>query len=482
MATEPQHSENMSGAPSSSEPADVSADAALILAALARMEAVVQGERAVLGSLRSALGDMAQALARAKAVADSEIAADMLDEFEHRIDAMLEIAGIGAPAPETAAVPDAEAKLAEPAPQPQAQTTEPMAGAATESDQVPTVSGVVLRLGPDEAAPERAMTDGPQPPDTATEKGPTVAMLTAMVEALSASIQQPAPEPPVEVAATAAEADSAPPVLATPVLETTQTLEVAAAAPEPVAPPAEPEPVLRPTDAAAVQETALLASFEQMEARPFPPPDEGTAVIFTTRPEPEPQPEPAPEPPAPPEPCVAPEPEQAATPQPVIEATPMAQPAAEPTPSTKPAFEAWQSAEPAPAQSPPAAEATAATTSVSDAEPPTAQAYFDPTDFLFGPEPEPDPAAFLLDPAPPRTAKAVVLPQPEFVPRPPPQEPEPPQAQPPEVEPPQAEEEPPAAASAEAGQPEQPTPEPAPHDPLRALKAMSPAERLAIFS
>ena len=36
------------------------------------------------------------------------------------------------------------------------------------------------------------------------------------------------------------------------------------------------------------------------------------------------------------------------------------------------------------------------------------ETYFDPTDFLFGPEPEPDPAAFLLDPAPPpRRTKAV---------------------------------------------------------------------------
>ena len=96
MATEPQHSEIMSGAPSSSEPAGVSADAALIVAALGRIEAAVRDQGVVLGRLRSALGDMAQAIANAKTVADSETAAAMLDEFEHRVDAMIEIAG-GAP-------------------------------------------------------------------------------------------------------------------------------------------------------------------------------------------------------------------------------------------------------------------------------------------------------------------------------------------------------------------------------------------------
>src|SRR5712671_3646101 len=100
MATEPQRSEIMSGAPSTSESAspvpaqaDVSADAALILAALGRMEAVVRDERAAFTRLRVMLGDMAQAIARAKIVADSEAAAPLLDELEHRVDAMLDIAG-----------------------------------------------------------------------------------------------------------------------------------------------------------------------------------------------------------------------------------------------------------------------------------------------------------------------------------------------------------------------------------------------------
>src|SRR4051812_17184722 len=92
MATEPRHSETMSGAPSSSEAADVNADAALVVAALARIEAAVRDQGVMLGHLRTALGDMAQAIANAKAVADSEAAAAMLDEFEHRVDAMIEIA------------------------------------------------------------------------------------------------------------------------------------------------------------------------------------------------------------------------------------------------------------------------------------------------------------------------------------------------------------------------------------------------------
>src|SRR5205814_7494749 len=109
---EPQGSELMSGAPSSSEfasprpaQADVSADAALILAALGRMEAVIGDERAAFTRLRVMLGDMALAIARAKTVADSETAATLLDELDHRVDAMIEIAG-PSPAAEAAAIPE----------------------------------------------------------------------------------------------------------------------------------------------------------------------------------------------------------------------------------------------------------------------------------------------------------------------------------------------------------------------------------------
>ena len=383
MAIESQHSETMSGAPRSSEPADVGANAALILAALGRIEAVVRDERAAMASLRTSLGEMALAIARAKAVADSENAAAMLDEFEHRVDAMIEIAG-GAPTSQQAAEPD----------------------------QVPTVSDVVLRLGPADTAPEPAVADAAPSADTGGDKGPTVAMLTAMVQALSASIQTPEPK-----------AEVAPP--APPAAEFTPW-PVEAEATAITEPESEPEPVAEATPASLpgetlAQESTLLASFEQMEIRPFPPPEEGTAVIFTS--------------PAPAAPAEAAAPEVVAV-----------EPEAAAPPSEVPV------------------------------EAKSVEAYFDPTDFLFGPEPEPDPAAFLLDPAPPQRTQKAVLPQAEFVSVS--TSTEPPKAEPLEPAPPKAEA--PQAETAEAEQPDEPAPEP--HDPLHALKAMSPNEKLAIFS
>jgi hypothetical protein len=492
MATEPQHSETMSGAPASSEPADFGANAALILAALGRIEAVVRDERAALASLRASLAEMAQAIARAKAVADSENAAAMLDEFEHRVDAMIGIAG---------GTPEAGPPAAEPATQPVA-----------ESDQVPTVSGVVLRLGPGDAAPEPAAAETEPPAENAGDKGPTVAMLTAMVEALSASIQTPGPEPEADVAALASQASEPPtealelaPELTAAPLETEATATTTPEA-EPVAqaeaePVAEAEPSSPPGEALA-QEITLLASFEQMEARPFPPPEVGTAVIFTSRFEPVAAPEPESPTehglasPAPSEPDAPPDPDATAGPDATAEPDQIAmtesaefQPLAEPVAETPP--------EPVPAAAPePAAmadvAAVATTAELATAEPEamappaeasaqlqSAEAEFDPTDFLFGPEPEPDPAAFLLDPAPPPRTQKAVLPQAEFVAVPPePPHPEEQDAAEQSTEPSKAEE--PQAAIAENDQAVQPTPEP--HDPLHALKAMSPNERLAIFS
>ena len=295
MAPEPQHSETMSGAPPSSEPAGFSADAASIPAALSRIGTVVRDEQATLERLRTALADMAQAIARAKTVADSEAAAAMLDEFEHRVDAMIELAGGSAAAAEAAAMPEPAKAEALPA-----EASEQAEAPAADPDQVPTVSGVVLRLGPGDEAP--AATDEPAPPaEAAADQGPTVAMLTAMVEALSASIEAPA------------------------ALEAPEAIEAPAA-----------EPAALPNNAAE-HETALLASFERMETRPFPPPEVGTAVIFSPRPAAEPPADIAPELPPP-------EPGQAAAPEPKAAA------AVDPD--------------------------------------------FDPTDFLFGPEPESDPAEF----------------------------------------------------------------------------------------
>jgi len=141
MSSETMPSETASSAIAPAAHADVTSDAALIIAALGRMEAVVRDERAAISRLCNSLDDMAQAIARAKGVADSEIAAAMLDEFEHRIDAMIEIARgtHTAPAVEQAAAPAAELAARQPA----------------ESDQVPTVSGVVLALGPNDEGPPR---------------------------------------------------------------------------------------------------------------------------------------------------------------------------------------------------------------------------------------------------------------------------------------------------------------------------------------
>ncbi len=612
MAAEFQRSEIMSGAPSSSESvsprpaqADVSADAALILAALGRMEAVVRDERAAFTRLRAMLGEMAQAIARGKAVADSETAATLLDELEHRVDAMLDIAGPG-PVAEAAAIPDQQPPAA--AGPVEAQAIQHPAG----PDQVPTVSDVVSRFGSDDEPPPAAA--APQPVEDTATGAPTVAMLTAMVEALRDSIS-PAPEPEAalesptpqaadfvtqplevapqpetsaigntEVATTTAEAahlaepsdaEVAQAAEATYPAEATEAADIpppaepkpdnsafvamlrarlaelkaaeVAAAPEPavtevaaqlsdaapppeasaidgaetvaptaeivdaaepehfteapeaeasqaieamhteaaadVPPPADPAPdnsafvamlnarlaalqaaaehgapleapqATPPSEAiqtdvgeaapipgpavTGLHESALLASLEQMGARPFPPPDEGTAVIFAPKPEFEFLPEFVREPAASTEPPS--EPEQAIAPQP---ATAVAE-----TPSAAVAPDVTQKAP---------SEAAAASE--------TAESDFDPADFLFGPEPEPDPAAFLLDPAPPQ----------------PPASP----AKPSVVAPPAK----PAAENSDTAPPAEPdpaahtAPEPAPHDPLRALKALSENEKLALFS
>ncbi len=311
----------MSGAASSSELAsalpesttavrsDPAAELAVIAGALGRMAQAARDDRAALERLRHMLGEMTEVIAQAKALpAEMNV---LLDEFEHRVDAMMEAAGgmpAGAP-PAEASAPPAEAVA------PAIETIAPAAEApvpAGEADQVPTVSGVVSDLRPDEPAPESAV---PQAEQTATDKGPTVAMLTAMVQALRESIVELPPEPePIAEAASPA----------TPTVETIdiESLIALDALPETVAHVAEgaPAPVTEPlsdfvaafseqpeaespiesllaaepameTPAAApppvfdIHETALLESLEQMEARPIPPPDEGTAVIFTRQPE-----------------------------------------------------------------------------------------------------------------------------------------------------------------------------------------------------
>jgi hypothetical protein len=338
-----------------------------------------------------------------------------------------------------------------------------------------------------------AAADIPPPADPTPEQNLFVAMLNARLAELNASAAASVPEPeaPLEApqpAPQTAEGVAQPFDMALPAPEAIHAADVAAAAPI-------PGPAV--TD---LHESALLASLEQMGVRPFPPPDEGTAVIFAPKPELEFLPEFAREPMALSE---TPEPEHVAVSQPAtepaaIEQTVFAQTAAENqheplhaieperapaettmaeiisdlTQSVAPAAHAVEvgapnDVEPTTQIEPTVGPAAAAAPSDAVAFAATAESDFDPADFLFGPEPEPDPAAFLLDPTPPPAPapKALVLPQqPDFV-----ATPAKPAAENPDTSPPAEPDPPPPAASA-------------PRDPLRALKALSENEKLALFS
>ncbi|MCX7315004.1 MAG: hypothetical protein NTV56_25705, partial [Alphaproteobacteria bacterium] len=260
--------------------ADVSADSALILAALGRLETAVRDERAVLGRLRTSLADMAQAIARAKAVADSETSALLLDEFEHRVDGMIEIVGGPSP-PIEAAAPTAIVPPAELAPQADA-----LAEMPAERNQVPTVSDVVSRLGPNVVGTDHetplAVEIAP-PAESDGLDAPSVAMLTAMVEALRDSISANAPDTtpnapqktePAPLEAVTLDLDL-PPVeaVAHPPVETA-TVDEQPAEPEPlIASLVWVQPVAEPTAAAMEPEVAAAlatAPDESPDADPAP--------------------------------------------------------------------------------------------------------------------------------------------------------------------------------------------------------------------
>lgn len=170
-------------------------DAELVLAALGRMEAAIRGERETLDHLRSTIGTMLSAVAGAKQAVGAGRPVDtamLLDELEHCLDAMLEVAGVTPPEP----TPDALAR-------------------------VPTVSDVVSRLGRGDA------------PEELQRQGPTVSELEAMVQALSA----PAP---VEAPAEAKTAAIAAPETAA--LPAEAAMTETAVKPQPPSPPAEPKP------------------------------------------------------------------------------------------------------------------------------------------------------------------------------------------------------------------------------------------------
>jgi hypothetical protein len=332
-------------------PVDFSADAELVLAALGRMETAIRSERVALDRLQTELGEMAAAIAQAKSAMPSSATepdaatggrpvdlAALLDELEHRVDAMLDIAGGGS---QTARADSASRAAIEPAPSdvasrhveapfepgdsyllygsggdnPFADHESEPASQAPESDRVPTVSGVVSRLGrshdalaPDTGVAEDLHATGAQDADV-----PTVSMLEAMVEALNAAAPAPAPEaqavPPLPepepqaaddgpqsdvtaAAMTFAEASVPAEPEAVPPLPEPEPhagndgpeAEVTAATflmiPEAFV-PAEPEASASAPDLAIMQEIDRLIQFGQMEAFPILPQEVGTAVIFT---------------------------------------------------------------------------------------------------------------------------------------------------------------------------------------------------------
>jgi hypothetical protein len=186
-------SEPIASAPQASEAPgpEFIADAELVLAALSRMEAAVQADRAALAALRPALAEFAVALGNAKqavtlgAERPLDIAM-LLDALEQRVDVMIEIAG-REPAPPPLPPPPTE--LAAPRDEDR----------PAEVARVPTVSAVVSQLGRDDESPVG-------PPEAA----PSVSELAAMVQALSAPVPDaaaPSPEteasPGMEAVATA---------------------------------------------------------------------------------------------------------------------------------------------------------------------------------------------------------------------------------------------------------------------------------------
>jgi hypothetical protein len=197
-----------SGAASSEVQADDTgqdSEVAQVLFALNRLDATIRGERDTLARLRGALRDMAGLLHHFKwsmrqSAKEPLDVGTLLDELEHRIDAML---GLGREI-------------------------------APSSAQVPTVSGVVSQLGRGDEAP----------PEVAQRQGPTVSELTAMVQALSASVPAaPEAEPPqAEASATAEPATSAAALPAEPAAgAVAPPVEAVEAEPGPAPPPAEPE-------------------------------------------------------------------------------------------------------------------------------------------------------------------------------------------------------------------------------------------------
>jgi hypothetical protein len=208
-----------------------SIDAELVRAAVDRMEAAIGRERSTLDRLRAELAALAEMIAEAKIAVhrravkpDAAAALDvtaLLDELEHRVDAMLELGGHSRKQPMI---------LDEPS--------------SAEPDRVPTVSGVVSRLGrggdePIEETAQLAAEAGERDTSSAS-------MLEAMVLALSALdvVNQPTGQ------ASAAEAAERPAAMpsAKPILPENELLTAVARSEglPPPAPAAVPAPLPEP--------------------------------------------------------------------------------------------------------------------------------------------------------------------------------------------------------------------------------------------
>jgi hypothetical protein len=177
--------------------------------------------------------------------------AALLDELEHRVDGMLDIVNGGAPPAQRHAQPMPAAIQPSQAGDASRPDIGPMQG-----DRVPTVSGVVSRLGrgPDAAAADGATGAAAHGAEDADV--PTVSMLEAMVEALNASVPATVPD-----AESTPQADEAP----------AQVVEASLGVAAP----------LSFLGNLMVPESELLAGFAELVAMPIPPPEVGAVVIFT---------------------------------------------------------------------------------------------------------------------------------------------------------------------------------------------------------
>jgi hypothetical protein len=186
MSNEPMPSEPAPGEPKP-RASGRSADAELVLAAIDRMEAAIGRERTTRDRLHAGLTAMAQTIAQAKIAVQAgpvkpgaagdpaPLLAALLDELDHRVDAMLELAGGRRSGP------------AEPSPHP------------VNPDPMPAVASAVSQFGrgdePSRETAPVAATGGGEIPDDST--------LEAMVLALSALdvLSQPEAEASTSVTA-----------------------------------------------------------------------------------------------------------------------------------------------------------------------------------------------------------------------------------------------------------------------------------------